>query len=278
MVQVKWEVSVNCKDLYLQHWGHPRNSSTWLGPVFCLLLGVSSDYAQPITGQVTSVTCPVIGRAHPELTPSQRQRWHQSWGGCGYETLNWLYQGHHAPHQGTTHYLPPWRPDTDHWPHAIRVCSVIVMSQWISHSWITEDIEDSMRRFPRHALWRFWGKRFFLFELNHQLFNTIFNLKQSTTEAILGLTLQWHHNECDGISNHQLHECLLNRLLGRRSKKTSKVRVTGLYEGNSSVTGDFPHKRPVMQIIFHLMTSSWISPHSLTIPWVLSSYHRILLI
>ena len=31
------------------------------GPVFCLLLGVSSDYAQPITGQVTEVTCPVIG-------------------------------------------------------------------------------------------------------------------------------------------------------------------------------------------------------------------------
>ena len=30
------------------------------GPVFCLLLGVSSDYDQPITGQVTKVICPVI--------------------------------------------------------------------------------------------------------------------------------------------------------------------------------------------------------------------------
>ena len=44
------------------------------GPVFCLLLGISSDYAQPITGQVTEVTCPVIGRAQPELTPSKRQK------------------------------------------------------------------------------------------------------------------------------------------------------------------------------------------------------------
>ena len=44
------------------------------GPVFRLLLGVSSDYAQPITGQVTEVTCPVIGRAQPELTPSKRQK------------------------------------------------------------------------------------------------------------------------------------------------------------------------------------------------------------
>ena len=33
------------------------------GPVFCLLLGVSSGCAQPTTGQVTSVTWPVIGWA-----------------------------------------------------------------------------------------------------------------------------------------------------------------------------------------------------------------------
>ena len=44
------------------------------GPIFCFLLGVSSDYAQPITGQVTEVTCPVIGQAQPELTPSKRQK------------------------------------------------------------------------------------------------------------------------------------------------------------------------------------------------------------
>ena len=35
------------------------------GPIFCLLLRVSSDYAQPITSQVTEVSCPVIGRAQP---------------------------------------------------------------------------------------------------------------------------------------------------------------------------------------------------------------------
>ena len=44
------------------------------GLVFCLLLEVISDYAQPITGQVTEVICPVIGRAQPELTPSKRQK------------------------------------------------------------------------------------------------------------------------------------------------------------------------------------------------------------
>ena len=53
-------------------------------------------------------------------------------------------------------------------------------------------------------------------------------------------TLQWCHNGRDGVSNHQPQHCLLNRLFRSRSKKTSKLRVTGLCAGNSPVTGEFP--------------------------------------
>ena len=49
--------------------------------------------------------------------------------------------------------------------------------------------------------------------------------------------LQWRHTGHDSISNHQPHNCLLFR---RRSKKTSKLRITGLWAGNSLVTGEFP--------------------------------------
>ena len=56
-------------------------------------------------------------------------------------------------------------------------------------------------------------------------------------------TLQWHHNGCDGVSNHQPHDCLLSRLFRRRSKKTSKLRVTGICAGNSPVTSEFPAQR-----------------------------------
>ena len=55
--------------------------------------------------------------------------------------------------------------------------------------------------------------------------------------------IQWRHNERDGVSNHQPCDYLLKRLLRRRSKKTSKLRVTGLCEGNSLVTGEFPAQR-----------------------------------
>ena len=53
-------------------------------------------------------------------------------------------------------------------------------------------------------------------------------------------TLQWPHNAPNGVSDHQPHDFLLNRLLRRKSKKTSKLRVTGLCAGNSPVTGEFP--------------------------------------
>ena len=52
-------------------------------------------------------------------------------------------------------------------------------------------------------------------------------------------SLRWRHSGRDGVSNHQPRDCLLNRLFRRRSKKTSKLHVTGLCAGNSPVTGEF---------------------------------------
>ena len=56
-------------------------------------------------------------------------------------------------------------------------------------------------------------------------------------------TLQWRHNKRNGVSNHHPYGCLLNCLFRGRSKKISKLRVTGLCEGNWPVTGEFPTQR-----------------------------------
>ena len=64
-------------------------------------------------------------------------------------------------------------------------------------------------------------------------------------------TLQWRHNERDGVSNHRRLEGLLNRLFMRGSKKASKIRVTGFYEGNSIRWPVIsPHKGPVSRKMF----------------------------
>ena len=53
-------------------------------------------------------------------------------------------------------------------------------------------------------------------------------------------SLRWLHNGYDSVSNHQPRECLPRRLIRRTSRKTSKLRVTGLCAGNSPETGEFP--------------------------------------
>ena len=69
------------------------------------------------------------------------------------------------------------------------------------------------------------------------------------------LSLQWRHNDGDGVSNHRRIHYLLNRLFRSKSKKTSKLRGTGLCKGNSPVTGEFITQRATSGKCLHLMTS-----------------------
>ena len=63
-------------------------------------------------------------------------------------------------------------------------------------------------------------------------------------------SLLWRHNGLDGVSNHQPHDCLLNRLFRRKSKKASKPRVTGFCAGIHRWPVNSPHKWPVTRKIF----------------------------
>ena len=55
--------------------------------------------------------------------------------------------------------------------------------------------------------------------------------------------LQWRYIERDGVSNHQPRYYLLNCLFRCRSRKTSKLRVTGLCAWNSPLTGGYPAQK-----------------------------------
>ena len=54
-------------------------------------------------------------------------------------------------------------------------------------------------------------------------------------------SLQWRHNERDGVSNHQSYDCLRNRLFKAQIKENFKA--PRHCEGNSLVTGEFPAQR-----------------------------------
>ena len=69
-------------------------------------------------------------------------------------------------------------------------------------------------------------------------------------DRICCYTLHWRHNGRDCVSNHQPHDCLLNRLFRHRSNKTSKLRVTCLCVGKSPGPMNSPHKWPVTRKMF----------------------------
>ena len=59
----------------------------------------------------------------------------------------------------------------------------------------------------------------------------------------LSIFLQWRHNGSDGVSNNQPRDCSLKRSFGCRSKNAPKLPVTGLFQGNSPMTGEFLAQR-----------------------------------
>ena len=83
----------------------------------------------------------------------------------------------------------------------------------------------------------------FLVYLQNNANHTGPDLGHNCVSRCPGTSLQWRHNERDGVSNHRRLDYLLKRLLSRRSKKTSKLRVTGLCEWNPPMTGGFPPQK-----------------------------------
>ena len=78
------------------------------------------------------------------------------------------------------------------------------------------------------------------------------------------------HNDRDGVSNLRHLDCLFKRLFRHRSKKTTKLCVTGLWEGNPPVTGGFPSQRAsnVENVsIWWRHHALNLLPHGLIVPW-----------
>ena len=87
------------------------------------------------------------------------------------------------------------------------------------------------------------------------------------------------NNIMSAMASHQPHDCLLNRLFGHRSKKTSKLRVIGLCAGNSPVTGEFSAQRAnnaenVSVCWRHHVLARWIAIYIVLVPQQLGCVHK----
>ena len=68
--------------------------------------------------------------------------------------------------------------------------------------------------------------------------------------SIVNDSLQWRHNGHHGVSNHQSHHCLLNRLFVRRSRKHQSSASLAFVRGIHRGPVNSPHKWPVTRKMF----------------------------
>ena len=76
-----------------------------------------------------------------------------------------------------------------------------------------------------------------------------------TKRIILGIQcairpLRWRHNDHSGVSNHQPHGCLLNRLFRCKSKKHQSSASLAFVREIHRGPVNFPHKWPVTRKMF----------------------------
>ena len=112
-----------------------------------------------------------------------------------------------------------------------RSCGVTVMLQTSMQKVILQSIHCKMSKSQELLLWKF--------------------------PLTLRLSLQWRHNGRDSVSNHQPHDSLLNRLFRRRSKKTSKLHVTGLCAAQMASYAEMFPFDDVIMCEFPLTFLSW---------------------
>ena len=169
------------------------------------------------------------------------------------DVIKWKHFPRYWPFVRGIHRSPVNSPHKGQWRGALMFSLICA---WIS-AWVNNREAGDLRRhqaqydvivMPVGALWKWILKIICLGHIGHI---------ESKKHLLLYMALQWRHNEHDCVSNPQPHECLLKRLFRRWSKKTSKLRVTGLCAGTSPVTGEFPAQR---------LSNAENVPHSMTYP------------
>ena len=71
-------------------------------------------------------------------------------------------------------------------------------------------------------------------------------------DRLIAKPLQWHHNGHDGVSNHQPHDCLLNRYSGADQRKHQSSASLAFVQGIHRWPVNSPHKWPVTRKMFPL--------------------------
>ena len=153
------------------------------------------------------------------------------------DVIKWKHFPRNWPFVRGIHRSPVNSPHKGQWRGALMFSFICV---WIN-DWVNNRKAGDLRRYRGHY------DVIVMYIIHMQQFNHTWDNKNASFQSYLFgngcynvISLQWRHNGRDGVSNHQPHDCLLNRLLRRRWKRTWKLSATGLCVGNLPVTSEFP--------------------------------------
>ena len=79
------------------------------------------------------------------------------------------------------------------------------------------------------------------------------DLVEKDLGGLVWMSLQWRHNQHEGVSNHQSHDCLFCANERKHLSFASLAFVRGIHRWPVNS----PHKGPVTRKSFRLITSSW---------------------
>ena len=117
-----------------------------------------------------------------------------------YDAIKWKHSPRYWPFGRVIHRSPVNSPHKGQWRGALMFALICA---WIN-GWINNHEAGDSRRHRAH-----YDVIVMCFGLLHWHWGSV---------SEVTLALRWRHNGRDCVSNHQPHDCLLNRLFGRRSK------------------------------------------------------------
>ena len=107
---------------------------------------------------------------------------------------------------------------------------------------------ETLQKRALQCLWRTRDQYIRIYYRTVLFCNLVIEVYKSVTKSNHVYALQWCHNEHDRISNNQPHDCLLNHLFRRRSKKTSASLT--FVQGIHRWLVNSPHNEPVTWKMF----------------------------
>ena len=101
---------------------------------------------------------------------------------------------------------------------------------WKFHEWYRFSFHDAPKTFCHKVHFQHLRP---IFMISAVTFRIMFRVIYSLWDCLIMASLQWRHNEREGISDHRRLDCLHNRLFRRRLKKhqssTSVASVRGIH-------------------------------------------------